>query len=256
MKIGWWLAGLALALVAAVIQFPAAWLSPQVDRITQKHWRLAGVEGSLWRGSGTLFVEDRSSGTWLPAWALTWQVQWPALLKGRIATQVKFDDGGRANVSAGISGWTLDDFDFSMPAIQLATLLPGALAQYGWYGSLTAKGSGFGCDWNGSSCAGQANISWRGAGTTQLLGQPLGDYRLRLIGEGGALRWDMGTERGRLQVTGVGEISANTVQFNGEAFASGEDSARLETMLRAIGRPSSTPGHYLIEYREARAARF
>ena len=255
MKIGWWIAGVALAMVAAVIQFPAAWLSPEVDRITQKHWRLAGVEGTIWRGSGTLFIEDRSSDTWLAARALTWRVLWPGLMKGRIATQVEFDDGGRANVSAGFSGWTLDDFDVSMPAAQLATLLPGALAQYGWYGSLAARGSGFRCAWNGFTCAGQVNIAWRGAGTTQIPGPPLGDYRLRLIGEGGALRWDMGSERGRLQIAGSGEISANAVQFSGEAFATGDDSARLETMLRAIGRPSPTPGHYLIEYREARSAK-
>jgi hypothetical protein len=79
----------------------------------------------------------------------------------------------------------------------------------------------------------------------------LGDFRVRVTAEGEALRFDVGTLRGRLQIVGAGELTAESLRFSGEAEARGEDNAGLETVLRALGRPGSAPGRYLIEYREA-----
>ena len=93
-------------------------------------------------------------------------------------------------------------------------------------------------------------MAWERAAVAQIPGPPLGDYLLRLTAEGAALRFDLKTVRGRLQIAGAGELSAGTLRFAGEAAAAGEGAASLEAVLRSIGRPGSAPGRYLIEYRE------
>ena len=249
-----WLAGIGLLVLAALIQFPAAWIAPRIGSATHDQWRVAAVQGTIWHGSGTLYADDRSSGRWLPGRGFRWRLAWTEIPKGRLAAQIDFDDGGTAKLSAGIQGWSLERFDASMPAAQMATLLPSALGDYGWSGTLSARGGTFGCNWGRPICTGQIELSWKGAGTRQIPGPALGDYRLRLTAEGEALRFDLGTERGRLQIAGSGEFSSGKMRFSGEASASGEDSARLDTVLRAVGRPGPTPGHYLIEYRETLAS--
>jgi len=104
--------------------------------------------------------------------------------------------------------------------------------------------------WTRTECAGQIELTWERAAVAQIPGPPLGDYLLRLTAEGAALRFDLTTVRGRLQIAGAGELSSGTLRFAGEAAATGEGAAGLDPVLRAMGRPGTAPGRYLIEYRE------
>ena len=67
------------------------------------------------------------------------------------------------------------------------------------------------------------------------------------------LRVDLATLRGRLQLSGNGEIAAGgKLLFRGEAAAqpAGNDSQEsLNSLLGTLGRPAGG-GKYLIEYRE------
>lgn len=240
----------AFLLLAALARFPAAWVAPRLAQLTHDRWRLADVEGTLWNGRAALYASEGSSGRWLPGRVLNWRVRWRALLKGRLAVTLELGTAGTAELIAGIPGWSLERFDTSVPAADMATLLPSALSEYGWSGMLNAHGGSFSCSWTRVSCTGQIVLSWKAAGTRQIPGPPLGDYRLRLTGEGQALRFDLGTERGRLQIAGSGELSSSQVRFTGDAFATGADSSRLDAVLRMVGRPGPEPGHYRIEYRE------
>jgi general secretion pathway protein N len=250
-----WIVGAALLALAVLVQFPAAWLAAQVARVTQERWRLAHPEGTIWRGRGVLYAQDRVSGRSLAGRGVRWRVVWSALLQGRLSAQIDLDDGGKALLSASMPGWSLEQLDASVPAAQMAVLLPTALSDYGWSGSLGARGGPWRCSWSRPVCTGQVEISWKSAATVQIPGPPLGDYRLRLTAEGEALHFDLGTERGRLQIAGAGEFSAGRMRFKGEASATGEDAGRLEAVLRAVGRPGGKPGHYLIDYQERQASR-
>ncbi|HSQ03967.1 MAG TPA: type II secretion system protein N, partial [Burkholderiales bacterium] len=156
----------------------------------------------------------------------------------------------KGQLAAGISGWSLNGLHATLPAAQLAVLLPSALGDYGWSGILNTRADTFRCNWGRPICTGHVELAWSDAATAQIPGPPLGDYRLRMTAEGEALRFDLRTERGRLQINGAGEVSAGKVRFNGEASATGEDAARLDAVLRTLGRPGSAPGRYLIEYQE------
>ena len=250
-----WLYGIALFLLAAVVQFPAAWLAPWLAEATHQRWRLGAVDGTVWEGRATVYGFDRPSGRWHAGRGLRWRLAARELLPGvrglgRLAVQVDFDEGGGAKLAAGIEGWSIERIDAVLSADQIAALLPGTLGDYGWSGTMRGRGTEYRCRWTRPECAGQIELTWERAAVAQIPGPPLGDYLLRLTAEGAALRFDLRTVRGRLQIAGAGELSEGTLRFAGEAAATGEGAASLEAVLRSIGRPGAAPGRYLIEYRE------
>ena len=100
-------------------------------------------------------------------------------------------------------------------------------------------------------CSGRIEMLWTDAAVSEVSGPVLGDYRIELNAEGNALRLDLATVRGRLQINGHGEFSAGALRFNGEAAASGAngDNAGLNSLLNALGRPTGVAGKYLLDYR-------
>lgn len=250
-----WLFGVGLFVVAAIVQLPAAWLAPWIAQATHQRWRLGAVEGTLWQGRASVYGLDRPSGRWHPGRGMRWRLVVSELLPGlgglgRLAVQVDLDEGGGARLAAGIRGWSIERLDAMLSADQIAALLPGTLGDYGWSGTMRGRGAEFRCRWTRPECTGQVELTWEHAAVAQIPGPPLGDYLLRLTAEGEALRFDLTTVRGRLQITGAGELSAGTLHFAGEAAATGENATGLDTILRTIGRPGTAPGRYLIEYRE------
>jgi general secretion pathway protein N len=251
----WWIAGVAFLLLAIAIQFPAAWLAPAVAGATSGRWRIAGASGTVWHGRAMLYTFDRTTGYWHPGRAVAWDVLWTRLASGTLASRLAFDDGGKADLSASTAGWSLNDADATFPAAQLAVLLPSVIGDYGWSGTLAARAAAFRCSWGRPVCSGQVELAWNGAATVQIPGPPLGDYGVRVIAEGDALRFAVTTLRGRLRITGAGEVSGGRLRFNGEAQATANDDVRLESILRVIGRPGSAPGRYLIEYADTQSPR-
>jgi hypothetical protein len=247
-----WFFGIGLFLLAAVIQFPAAWLAPWLGQATGQRWRLGAVEGTLWAGRASLSAFDRQSGRWNPGLGMRWSVAWRELLRGRAGLQVGFGDGGAVLWSAGFQGWSIEQIDATVPVAYITALLPGTLGDYGWSGEARANSAGFGCTWMRPACDGRVELLWSNAALAQIQGPVLGDFRVRVTAEGEALHFDVGTLRGRLMIAGSGEVTQEMLRFTGEADARGEGAAALETVLRAIGRPGSAPGRYVIEYRESR----
>jgi hypothetical protein len=247
-----WLFGVGLFVFAAIVQLPAAWIAPWLAQASHQHWRLGAVEGTLWQGRATVYGFDREGGGWRDGRGLRWRTAWGEMLAWppRLNVQVDLDEGGGARLAAGVRSWSIQRLDATLPAGQIAALLPGTLGDYGWYGTMRGRGAEFGCRWSLPECAGQIELTWEQAGVAQIPGPPLGDYRLRLTAEGGALRLDLATARGRLQITGAGELSAGQLRFNGEASAMGEGADNLVPILVSVGRPGGAPGRYVIEYRE------
>ncbi|MSQ52552.1 MAG: hypothetical protein EXR28_11750 [Betaproteobacteria bacterium] len=244
-------------LLAALIQVPGAWLAPLAFQASNQRLRLADVEGSIWNARAAMHVFDRSSSRWHPGIGIRWRIAWMDLFAGRLAFDLTLDAGGVAQIAAEWRGWSLNRVNARLPVAPLASSMQGALADYGWSGILIASGTAFRCDWVGpiSDCTGQLAFDWIDAQSAQIPGPALGDYRLRLTGENQAMHFDLSTQRGRLQIAGAGDYSAGSLRFGGEAWAARDDSAGLDTLLRAIGRPGSKPGRYLIEYRESSGVR-
>jgi len=237
-----------LVLLAMAVMWPASSLAPWVSEVSNNHWRLASAEGRLWNGKGVLLARTGDSAIWHSAQNVRWEARWSELWRGRVGVEAGFDQGG-ALLMVGPEGLYIEQLDTTLGTALVGVLLPGALGRYGWAGTLQARGKDFNCAWKSRTCQGEIELLWRNAGVAELLGGELGDYRIRLAGEGQTLRVDLATLGGRLQIAGNGEVSANGVRFNGEAGATGPDAASLNNILRTIGRPGATPGRYTIDYR-------
>jgi general secretion pathway protein N len=250
----WTLVAIGLFLLFALIQLPAAWIAPQLARATRGGWRIGAVEGTVWGGRATLYALNRATAAWYPGHALRWRLSPERLLHGIVTAHVELDHGGRAEFYAGNGGWSLEHVDGVFSAAELAVLLPGPLSAYGWSGAIHARSSAFRCAWGVPRCTGQVEFTWRDAGTAQIPGGSLGDYAVLMTAEGDALHFDLATLAGSLHIKGAGDMIAGRLRFDGEAYATGQEAPRLETLLRAIGRPGSAAGHYLIQYREGTGA--
>ncbi|MBI5920546.1 MAG: type II secretion system protein N [Betaproteobacteria bacterium] len=235
--------------LAAIILWPASALVPWVESGSNGHWRLSSTEGTVWNGSGMILSHSSDGSAWQIAQNVRWQLHPGQLWRGRLLIETSLDQGN-ALITLTTDGVTLEQIDAALPAPMLLVLLPGALGRYGWAGMIHARTNAFNCAWRSHSCSGEIELLWKDAAVAEVPGSKLGDYRFRLVGEGQAMRVDLSTLSGRLQINGSGEIAASGLRFKGEASATGPDAAALDAMLRTLGRSSGTPGKYLIDYRE------
>ena len=250
----------AFFLVAALVQWPAATLQGTVQRTSGGRWSLSGAEGTLWNGGATLLQAESggvgggkaNSGRWRVVQNLRWKVRWNALWQGRLAVEVALEQGS-VLVTIKPTGVSLEKLDAQLPAAVLAGLISGQLGRYGWTGALQVQTPAFQCAWQGLDCTGAVELLWQDAGVTEIPGPALGSYRIRIVGEGSSIHFDLATQEGRLQLTGNGEVGARGLRFTGEASATGAQAGQLEAQLRVLGRPAGTPGKYVIEYRDSSA---
>jgi hypothetical protein len=83
---------------------------------------------------------------------------------------------------------------------------------------------------------GGATLEWQSAGSSLSNVQPLGDYRLEIVGAGKTANLKLSTTRGALELTGQGQWEAQKgqIQFAGLAVPR-ERAAELEPLLRLLG---------------------
>lgn len=235
-------------LCAAAILWPAAWLGPWIEQASSGRWRLASAAGSIWDGRGILAAGAGGTASWHSAQSIRWRLDTGNWWRGRIGAVIELERGA-ARLVLDPDALTVEQVDAALPAPLLGAMLPETLAGYGWTGMVQARGGGFRCTWDGASCAGEIEFQWNDAGLAEIPGTRLGDYRMRLTGEGPVLRAVIATLGGRLHVQGTGEIERGAVRFVGEASANGPNDAWLNDVLRSIGRPGGTPGRVAIHYR-------
>lgn len=245
---------------AAAIQWPAASLQYLMRPISGDRWNIGGASGTVWNGGATLLLAENGTGRptkvnarrWHAVQNVHWQLRWSDLWRGRLAVETLLEQG---NVLVAIkpTGVSIEQLDAQLPATLLAGLISGPLGRYGWTGALHFRSSAFQCTWQGPACSGEIELLWMDAGVTEITGPALGSYRIRLIGEGSSVHFNLSTEEGRLQLTGSGEAGAGGLRFTGEAYATDPASAQLESQLRVLGRPAGTPGRYVLDYRDSAA---
>jgi len=218
-----------LALIATA---PATLLDARLHDASGGRLRLAEARGTLWSGSGQLEVRDERGRAGL-AKPLAWRFLPADLARARIGYQVALDPAARPfPVAIFWSRIELSDADIELPAAALAHALP-RLAALGLSGNLSVHvprlsiGSG--------ATRGSATVQWRGAGSALSPVAPLGDYELRIAGEGPTIRASLQTLQGPLQLDGGG-IWANgrPPEFLASARVPSELYPRLAPFLRLI----------------------
>lgn len=218
-------------LIVIVVAAPAAWVAGWLaDRGS---WRLVHAEGSLWRGSASVGIEDRGVVRLLPG-RVAWRGMPGESLAGRIALSLEHPAmDNPVTVSWAPSGLSVTAGRARFPAAVLAafgapfnTVRPGGDLDVSWSALRVA----------GHELAGHIDVAWTDARSALSPVAPLGSFRLTLDGKGGGTEVLLTTLRGPLQLTGRGSADVRKVKFTGTADAAPEFRPGLGALLSVLGR--------------------
>lgn len=249
---GW---GLLVGAVLGLVVFaPAGWLANRVAAATNGHLLMTEARGTVWSGSAVMVLTggaDSREASALPgrmAWdlgthglGLELRLRQTCCINGTLAIRVRPGFGrlaievvpppaaqGAGTVAQWPAAW-LAGIGFPFNTLQLGGTLklatPGFTLQ-------SAEGR-----WR---MGGQADLLLLGASSRVSTLDPLGSYRLSLVGDAtGAspTRIELTTIDGGLQLNGSGQWSATgQVRFRGDARAAAGSEAALNNLLNIIGR--------------------
>ncbi|MHB8624349.1 MAG: type II secretion system protein N [Sulfuricaulis sp.] len=227
--------GLVFYLFFLIIGLPASWFAWGLNHFTHGGMQLEPIAGSLWHGTGRLVYyypptvpHDLGNAEWHinPLWLFTGRVQmsWQSNAQDtRLDTTIRL---GAGNVE-------LLKTEAAFPAQSVGAFYPpaGLISPQGQVrvhiNSLTLNREGV---------TGDGDIQWQDAGSALTTVQPLGDYRLEIVGAGRTANLKLSTLRGALQLTGQGQwqVTTGQIQFNGYAVAQ-ERAPELEPLLTLLG---------------------
>ncbi len=244
----WALGGtLAGALAAGVACAPAAWLTHQVEHLSQQRVVLQAVRGTVWSGSAQLVLSAgvgsqqavalpdrlswRLSPRLLPRPSLEITLSLPCCTPTPLSLQAQADWGGtRVRVLDQQSTW---------PAAALAGLgTPWNTVQA--QGQLQLETRALDIRWAEQrlQVAGQATLSLINLSSRLSTVRPMGSYRLQLQGSQGTtpMQVQLDTLSGQLQLQGRGEWIGERWRFDGEASADPAVEAAFSNLLNVLGR--------------------
>ncbi|MCJ7839294.1 MAG: type II secretion system protein N, partial [Burkholderiales bacterium] len=224
--------GLAAYALALTVTAPATLIDARLEQASAGRLRLAEASGTLWSGTGQIEIRDanRSSGV---AKSIAWRIRPAHLLRGKLLYEITLDRAPRHfPVTISPTRVEVADADINLPAAALGVGEP-KLAPLGLTGDMLLHiprltlGRG--------SIQGSATLQWRGAGSAFTRISPLGDYELRLQGDGAAVRASLRTLRGPLQLDGQGSwTSGRNPAFLGSARVPPPQYQQLAPLLRMI----------------------
>ena len=243
----WWAlalgAGLlyALALVATA---PATMLDAELQRASDGRLRLAEARGSLWSGTGQLEMRD-ARGRSGAARRITWRLRPGWLLLARIGYEIELDPAPRPfALTISWSHIEIDKAEINLPAAALGLGLP-KLAPLELTGDMRLRISSLSI--GRDATRGSASLRWRAAGSALTPVSPLGDYEVRLEGEGAVARLTLLTLKGPLQLDGQGSwLSGRRPAFRATAQVPPELRQRLAPFLRLIAVERGA-GHFALQ---------
>lgn len=223
------LAAYALGLIATA---PSTLIDARLERASAGALRLVEARGTLWSGTGQIEVRDANRRTGV-AKSITWRLRPAYLLRGKLLYEVTLDQAPRHfPVTISLSRIEVANADINLPAAALGMGAP-KLAALGLSGDMLLHIARLSLGRN--AVQGNATLQWHGAGSTFTPISPLGDYELRLEGDGAAVKASLRTLQGPLQLDGQGTWSSgrNPV-FRGSARVPPQHRQQLTPLLRMI----------------------
>ncbi len=200
-KVGAYAVGLGAYILALVATAPATLADAGLQRASHGWLRLAEAQGTLWSGSGQIELRDPGGRTGV-ARSLAWRVVPESLLRGHLVCEVGLEQGTRRfPVTISLTRIELANADISLPAAVLGLGVP-KLAPLGLTGDVMIHVASLSIARDGME--GHATLHWRVAGSALTPVSPLGDYEVRLDGEGMMVNAFLRTLSGPLQLDGKG----------------------------------------------------
>ena len=220
----------ALALIATA---PATLVDAGLQRASHGRLRLAQAQGTLWSGSGQIEIRDAGGRTGV-AKSLAWRVVPESLLRGHLVCEVGLDPSARRfPVTISLSRIELANADISVPATVLGLWVP-KLAPLGLTGDVLIHVASLSIARD--AMQGNATLQWRAAGSTLTPVSPLGDYEVRLDGEGMTVHAYLRTIEGPLWLDGKGSWTrGDSPAFLAMARVPPQHQQQLAPLLRLIG---------------------
>ena len=200
-RIGRYSVGIGVYMLALVATAPATLVDAGLQRASHDRLRLAEARGTVWSGSGQIVIRDRGGRTGV-ARNVAWRVVPQSLLRGNLVCDVELEQATRRfPVTISLSRIELANADIRLPAAALGLGVP-ELALLELTGEVLLQVSSLSIGRNATR--GSATLQWRAAGSALSSVSPLGDYELRLEGEGPAVRVTLHTLQGPIQLDGKG----------------------------------------------------
>ena len=224
--------GLFVYTVAVIATAPATLVDSGLQRASDGRLRLAEAQGTLWSGSGQIEVRDSGGRTGV-AKSLAWRFLPQSLLHGHLVCEVELDQSARRfPVTISLSRIELANADVSLPATVLGLGVP-KLAPLGLTGNVLLHIASLTIE--RKAMQGNATLQWRDAGSVLTPISPLGDYELRLDGEGATVHAYLRTIQGPLRLEGKGSwANGNHPVFLATAQVASQHQQQLGPLLRLI----------------------
>lgn len=230
--IGAYAVGLGAYVLALIIAAPATLADAGLQHVSGGRLRLAEASGSLWSGTGQLEVRDTAGQSGI-AWRLAWRFVPESLLRGHLVCEVRLEQSARHfPVTLSLSRIELANADISLPAATLGLGVP-RLAPLGLTGEVLIHVASLSIARDGMT--GHATLHWRAAGSALTPVSPLGDYEVRLDGEGMTVHALLSTLSGPLRLDGKGSWThGDRPAFLAMASVAPQHREQLEPLLRLI----------------------
>jgi general secretion pathway protein N len=224
--------GLSVYAVAVIATAPATLIDAGLQSASHGRLRLAEAQGTLWSGSGQIELRDSGGRTGV-AKNLAWRFLPESLLRGRLVCEVGLDQSAkRFPVTIALSRIEIADAEINLPATVLGLSVP-KLAPLGLTGDVLLRVASVMIE--RKAMQGNATLQWRDAGSVLTPISPLGDYELRLDGEGATVHAYLRTIQGPLRLEGKGSwATGNHPVFLATARVPAQHQQQLAPLLRLI----------------------
>ena len=224
--------GLFVYAAAVISTAPATLIDAGLQSASEGRLRLVEARGTLWSGSGQIEVRD-SGGRSGIAKALAWRFLPESLLRGRLVCEVELDQSGkRFPVMISLSRIEIANAEINLPAKVLGLGVP-KLAPLGLTGDVLLRVANLSIE--RKEMQGNATLQWLDAGSVLTPISPLGDYELRLDGEGATVHAYLRTIQGPLRLEGKGSWSNGSHPvFLATAHVASQHQQQLGPLLRMI----------------------
>ena len=239
----WLLMGMLTGgLAAALVAFPARWLSPLLAELTQQRIVLTQAQGSLWQGQAQLTLGSEQ-GRWQ---SLPGHWQWRVFLGWQGEPRVRVKVQSECCLSTALvwdwrplsqGAWTLQPLKGQADAAWLEALgspwnTMRLRARIAWETDRIQGRLG----WSGLQFAGgQARVGVSELSSVVSPVAPLGRYQVQIALESSALV-SIQTEEGPLRITGEGEWVGQSLRFRGLASADAPHGESLQPLLSVLGQ--------------------
>lgn len=227
--------------VTLLVTAPATLLARVVESASKGQLVLANAAGTVWQGSATPAIRQRS-GNFLALEKLHWDIALPPLFAGKLSSQFRWDNVAQDTpmlVTVSFGQVEVRNLTLPLYAGILGEFVP-LLQPVQLSGQMLIRSDQFVFAKQGMQ--GNAAAEWSNAGSVLSSVKPLGNYRIDLAGAGGQLDIALATTSGVLQLEGKGSFSINQgMRFQGTARAAADSKGSIDELLSNFG-PESAPG--------------